>query len=288
MTDRVRWGVLGVAAIATKKVIPAMQQADNCEIVAIASRDAERAAHAAGQLGIARHYGSYQALLDDDEIDAVYIPLPNNLHAEWTIRAAEHKKHVLCEKPLAMTMEEGRRLMELALDTFENQLGMRPVGYRSPYWDYSEATLDLVEEFGFLYDSSLMGDDYTPYYARTGDVIELEKPALFGRATTLVEMPIHWAVDDAPHFDFVRTETVNRVGLMNASLVGENWINDFLYMRRTVDWGVLTYTCHPYVIGRGARMMMLENVIKTAKKNGAVFMTMEDAAAEFRKRTANK
>jgi predicted dehydrogenase len=106
MTDRVRWGVLGVAAIATKKVIPAMQQAGNCEIVAIASRNAERAAHAAGQLGIARHYDSYQALLDDDEIDAVYIPLPNNLHAEWTIRAAKAGKHVLCEKPLAMNAAE--------------------------------------------------------------------------------------------------------------------------------------------------------------------------------------
>jgi hypothetical protein len=101
-------------------------------------------------------------------------------------------------------------------------------------------------------------------------------------------MPIHWATDDAPHFEFIRTDTVNRQGLMNANLVGENWINDFLYMRRTVDWGVLTYTCHPYVIGRGARMMMLENVIKTATRNGAVFMTMEDAVAEFRKRTEKK
>ena len=106
MTDRVRWGVLGVAAIATKKVIPAMQQSSNCEIVAIASRDATRAAEAAGRLGITRHYGSYQALLDDHEIDAVYIPLPNSLHAEWTMRAAKAGKHVLCEKPLAMSAAE--------------------------------------------------------------------------------------------------------------------------------------------------------------------------------------
>jgi peptidoglycan/xylan/chitin deacetylase (PgdA/CDA1 family) len=73
---------------------------------------------------------------------------------------------------------------------------------------------------------------------------------------------------------------------MNASLVGENWINDFLYMRDTTDWGVLTYTCHPFVIGRGARMMMLEKVIKTAASKGAVFMTMEQAVAEFQRRKA--
>ncbi|HEX6336112.1 MAG TPA: Gfo/Idh/MocA family oxidoreductase [Jiangellaceae bacterium] len=106
MTDRVRWGVLGVAAIATKKVIPAMQQAGNLEIAAIASRDAGRAARAASELGIPKHYCAYQELLDDPDIEAVYIPLPNNLHAEWTIRAAKAGKHVLCEKPLAMSASE--------------------------------------------------------------------------------------------------------------------------------------------------------------------------------------
>ena len=97
-------------------------------------------------------------------------------------------------------------------------------------------------------------------------------------------MPIHWAVDDSPHFEFVRTDTIHRQGLMNARLVGENWINDYLFMRRNTDWGILTYTCHPYVIGRGARMMMLEKVIKAAAKKGAVFMTMEQAVREFKRR----
>jgi hypothetical protein len=97
-------------------------------------------------------------------------------------------------------------------------------------------------------------------------------------------MPIHWAADDAPHFEYVRTETTFRQGLMNANAVGENWINDFLFMRDTVEWGVLTYTCHPYVIGRGARMMMLERVIRTAADSGAVFLTMEEAAREFQQR----
>ncbi|WP_129664765.1 Gfo/Idh/MocA family protein [Phytoactinopolyspora endophytica] len=111
MTDPVRWGVLGCAAIAVNKVIPGMQGADNCDIVGIASRDADRAADVAARLGIRRSYGSYQALLDDPEIEAVYIPLPNNLHAEWTLRAAEAGKHVLCEKPLAMSAAEAATMV---------------------------------------------------------------------------------------------------------------------------------------------------------------------------------
>jgi peptidoglycan-N-acetylglucosamine deacetylase len=190
--------------------------------------------------------------------------------------------------PASLTREQEDGELARANESIKKLTGRYARGYRSPSWDLSPHSVELFLKHGFAYDSSLMGDDYTPYYARTGDVIELEKPARFGRETRLVEMPIHWATDDAPHFEFIRTDTVNRQGLMNASLVGENWINDFLYMRRTVDWGVLTYTCHPYVIGRGARMMMLENVIKTVAKNGAVFMTMEETVREFQQRTASK
>jgi predicted dehydrogenase len=108
---RVRWGVLGVANIAMKKVIPAMQRGTFCEVVGIASRDEARARRAAGGLGLSRAYGSYEALLDDETIDAVYNPLPNHLHVPWTIRAAERGKHVLCEKPIALSAEEGRQLL---------------------------------------------------------------------------------------------------------------------------------------------------------------------------------
>jgi predicted dehydrogenase len=110
---RIRWGVLGVAKIATAKVIPAMRQASNCEVVAIASRDAARAAEAAARLGIARAYGSYEALLDDAEVDAVYVPLPNHLHVPWTVRAAEAGKHVLCEKPIGLNAAEARTLLDV-------------------------------------------------------------------------------------------------------------------------------------------------------------------------------
>ena len=108
---KVKWGVLGVANIAVHKVIPAMQRAEFCDIAAIASRDEARARDAAGRLGIARAYGSYEALLADPEIEAVYNPLPNELHVPWTIRALAAGKHVLCEKPVALDANEARTLM---------------------------------------------------------------------------------------------------------------------------------------------------------------------------------
>lgn len=112
MNDQpVRWGVLGAANIALKKVIPAMQRGHWSRIVAIASRDEAKARAAAGALGIERAYGSYEALLADDDVEAIYIPLPNHMHVPWSIRAAEAGKHVLCEKPIALSAAEARELL---------------------------------------------------------------------------------------------------------------------------------------------------------------------------------
>src|SRR5208283_4659750 len=108
---KVKWGVLGVAKIATEKVIPAMQRAGRCDIAAIASRDRSRAREAASRLGIARAYGSYEAMLADPEIEAVYNPLPNELHVPWTLKAMEAGKAVLCEKPVALAAEEAKALV---------------------------------------------------------------------------------------------------------------------------------------------------------------------------------
>jgi predicted dehydrogenase len=103
---RLRFGVLGTARIGHTSVNPAIQSSRNAELVAVASRDLGMARDFAQVLSIPRHYGGYEALLDDPDIDAVYIPLPNSLHREWTIRAAEKKKHILCEKPLALSVAE--------------------------------------------------------------------------------------------------------------------------------------------------------------------------------------
>ena len=108
---KIRWGVLGAAKIATDKVIPAMQRGQWSTVAAIASRDLEKARSAAAKLGIAKAYGSYEELVADKDIDAVYNPLPNHLHVPWTIRAAEGGKHVLCEKPIALSAAEARQLL---------------------------------------------------------------------------------------------------------------------------------------------------------------------------------
>src|SRR6267142_198024 len=108
--EKVKWGVLGAAAIAMNKVIPGMQKGAWSEVAAIASRDPRRAEDAAHKLGIAKAYGSYEALLADPEIEAIYNPLPNHLHVPWSIKAAEAGKHVLCEKPIALNAAEAEML----------------------------------------------------------------------------------------------------------------------------------------------------------------------------------
>jgi len=168
-----------------------------------------------------------------------------------------------------------------ANDAIRRLTGADARGYRSPSWDLSPHTIELLLQHGFLYDSSMMGHDYLPYRARSGDVIALEQPTVFGAPTRLVEMPISWSLDDHPHFEYFRTEGVTLPGLRAASGVLENWFDDFDYMTRTTEWGVITYTCHPYVIGRGHRMLMLERLIERLKDRGAVFTTMEDAAREW-------
>jgi len=108
---KIRWGVLSTAAIGLRKVLPAMQHCQYGSVTAIASRDSEKAKEAAAALGIPVAYGSYEELVADPDIDAIYNPLPNHLHVPWTIKAAEAGKHVLCEKPIAMSAAEAKTLL---------------------------------------------------------------------------------------------------------------------------------------------------------------------------------
>jgi peptidoglycan-N-acetylglucosamine deacetylase len=182
--------------------------------------------------------------------------------------------------PANQTREQEEADLVRANSAIAKLTGRKARGYRSPSWDLSEHTIDLLVAHGFLYDSSLMGADYVPYRARHGDVAELGKPFKFGKETALIEMPISWSLDDYPHFEFVRTPQTVLPGLQSARTVTENWLDEFLYMKKTTDWGVLTYTMHPFVIGRGYRMLALEGFIARLAKEGAVFLPMEAAAAE--------
>lgn len=140
--DYIRWGVLSTARIAREKVIPAMQQCRYGRVAGIASRNPERAEAAASALGIDKTYGSYEDLLADPEIDAIYNPLPNHLHVPWTVRALEAGKHVLCEKPIALDGSEARRLLEVSR-SFPKLKVMEAFMYRHhPQW---QRTKTLVE-----------------------------------------------------------------------------------------------------------------------------------------------
>jgi len=182
--------------------------------------------------------------------------------------------------PANQSREEEEADLVRANAAIERLTGKTARGYRSPSWDLSDNTIDLLLAHGFLYDSSLMGADYWPYRARRGDRVALGQPYGQGEETALLEMPISWSLDDFPHFEFIRTPSSVLPGLQSARAVMQNWLDEFLYMKKTVEWGVLTYTMHPYVIGRGYRMLGLEDLIEKLAAEGAEFMTMEEAARE--------
>ena len=131
---KINWGILSTAKIGIEKVIPAMQQGKLSEIVAIASRTHESAREAAKNLKIPKAFGSYQELLDDTSIDAVYIPLPNHMHVPWTVKALAANKHVLCEKPIALTATEAKELLK-ETEKFPHLKVMEAFMYRHhPQW----------------------------------------------------------------------------------------------------------------------------------------------------------
>jgi peptidoglycan/xylan/chitin deacetylase (PgdA/CDA1 family) len=186
--------------------------------------------------------------------------------------------------PNDMTREQEEAGLVRANEQIRKLTGDYAKGYRSPSWDLSPNSVDLLLQHGFYYESSMMGDDYVPYRVRKGDVVDLDQPMRFGAPTPLIEMPISWTLDDFPHFEFLRTKTSLMPGLMNAQSVVQNWVDDFRYLKDHFEWGVITYTFHPYVIGRGHRMMALEKLLKTLAQADAVFLPMEAAAREYDKR----
>jgi len=161
----VRWGILGAANIAVKKVAPAMQRGTRCEIIAIASRDLAKAQRAAQELGLPRAYGSYEELLADPDVEAIYNPLPNHLHVPWTIRAAEAGKHVLCEKPIALSADEARQLLAVRARTGV-RIGEAFMVRNHPQW---LAVRDLVKQ-GRIGDLRVVAGHFSYFKRDPGDV----------------------------------------------------------------------------------------------------------------------
>jgi peptidoglycan/xylan/chitin deacetylase (PgdA/CDA1 family) len=190
----------------------------------------------------------------------------------------------LHENPVALAgPDEERAVLERGFAAFDRVAGIRPSGYRSPAWDNSPHTIELLLEFGFRYESSLMAHDFRPYWCRVGDVPATDGPYQFGQEVDLVEMPVSWVLDDFPHFEFVRSGGALFPGLSAGSKVEEIWRDEFEFMLRDVPGGVFNLTMHPEIIGRGHRLLMLERLVDhMASHDGIQFTTLGAAAEAFR------
>ena len=189
--------------------------------------------------------------------------------------AAHSYAHV---DPSGQKPDEERADMERALAAYES-VGVRPLGYRSPSSDLSDATLGLVEEHGFVYDSSLMTDDFRPFHPRIGDRVSRDEPLVRGRESTLWELPMCFELDDWPLFQF--NFDPPRHGLAAPSAVLDIWQSELEWMHANVEGGVLTVCMHPQVIGRAHRVAMLDRFVETAKRLGAGFQTLGDVATKL-------
>jgi peptidoglycan-N-acetylglucosamine deacetylase len=185
--------------------------------------------------------------------------------------------------PSTQAPEEERADMERAWRALES-IGVEPLGFRSPSADLSAVTLALVEELGFLYDSSLMTDDFRPFHPRVGDRVSRQEPLERGRESRLWELPLCFELDDWPHFQF-NFEPYRKGGAVPSSVL-EIWRGEFDWMEEHVDGGVLTVCMHPQVIGRGHRMAMLEELVRHCLDAGARFERMGDVARALAAREA--
>lgn len=188
--------------------------------------------------------------------------------------------HGYLHEPPAMLSgrEEEETVLQRGNEAIKRITGSFAKGYRSPSWDLSPFTVALLLQHGFRYDSSMMAHDDQPYYARQGDRIEAGGVVHFGPTTPLIELPISWSLDDFPHFEYRRAQNAIQPGLQWTGGVLDNFVDDFRFMVENADWGALTYTFHPQVIGRGHRMLMLEKLIVRLKNLGARFERLETVA----------
>lgn len=174
------------------------------------------------------------------------------------------------EDPTDLSYEKEEAIMLKGLEALD-KIGVKPMGYRSPGFDFSPNTMEILEKYGFRYDSSLMGNDYYPYCPRYCKV-NFDKGNEFGEAASLVEMPVSWYLDDFPHSEFI----MSRTGMKPQSQIFEIWKAHFDYGIENVQQGMMDVAMHPQVIGRPHNIMMLENFINYILENGAWIAPMAD------------
>jgi peptidoglycan-N-acetylglucosamine deacetylase len=191
--------------------------------------------------------------------------------------------HGYChENPIGLEEPQERKIMDMGISAIEKITGKRPIGYRSPSWDLSPNTIRILLEYGFVYDSSMMGNDFQPYWCRQGDQFDMESPYRFGNPVDLVEMPVTWGLDDWPAFEYVSLPNKLYPGLRSPDQVFDIWMGDFNYMSNNIPNGVFILTLHPQVIGRGHRMLFFERLLECMKEKEVLFKRMGDYAQEWK------
>ena len=177
------------------------------------------------------------------------------------------------ENPSRLTDAKEREVLERGLEALDKVAHVKPPGYRSPGWDNSPRTADLLVEHGFEYDSSMFGSDFEPYWCRTGDVVSADEGFQYGRPLPLVEMPVSWHLDDFPQFEPVTLAGLSMTGLRTPATPFEIWCSELDYLCDRVKSGVMIITLHPQVMGRGHRMTMLQRFFEYVASKGNVRYT---------------
>jgi len=178
------------------------------------------------------------------------------------------------EKILTLTPERERELMALQLEQHQRLIGKKPRGYRSPSWDFSKITLELLEENGFEWDSSLMGRDFEPYHPRPVTV-DYENGNTFGPASRILEIPVTWYLDDFPFVELY--PAVGLPGSTSPQMLFDRWKDTFDYGLANVPNGVFTLTVHPQTIGRAQNIMMFERLVSYMREqDGVWFASLSD------------
>jgi peptidoglycan/xylan/chitin deacetylase (PgdA/CDA1 family) len=179
-----------------------------------------------------------------------------------------------------LSPSQQRMVMAEGLDVLERVTGDRPVGFRAPSGQFTDATPSLLRDFGVTYDSSLLGDDVQAHWLRDGDRHPTFGPYTFGRDLDIVELPWGRVMSDVPHFG--HGPGADGSGTASATQVHDIWWEEFDYFRRHGEGGCLQFVLHPGLIGRGPRIEMLDRLIGAMTRRGAVFTTLRDAAEHAR------
>lgn len=184
------------------------------------------------------------------------------------------------ENPAALDEASERRVFELGIETLTKVAGVSPRGYRSPGADFSDHSIDILLENGMVYDATLCGSDFTPYYIRQGDVATFDEPFQFGEPVDLVEIPFSWGLDDWPHLEFAPGWST---GQKPPSAVEEIWRTEFDWAYANAPGGVYDLCMHPQIIGRGSRLEMLRRLIEhMASHQDVVFESVITYAERWR------